>query len=209
MHLSQLCLCKPHACLCKSRTTCLCKSHTFPHLLNFGKLHNGEQVCEQGFTQIYVCKQSTEILSVRKNQTLPDQKSSFFRYVQLSRNPLWLLCSHNKFLADYEFNTIAGGYIFFLDLAIFSTRAYVDKYLLTSLALFFSCRQLRTTKIARPWCAAEMAPSTVCGRGTAKVRPSTSPPTSWANVGLLGSAINPWRHCILRYFRRRQFLLHK
>jgi hypothetical protein len=37
----------------------------------------------------------------------------------------------------YEFNTIAGGYIFFLDLAIFSTRAYVDKYLLTSLALFF------------------------------------------------------------------------
>jgi hypothetical protein len=26
---------------------------------------------------------------------------------------------------------------FFLDLAIFSTRAYVDKYLLTSLALFF------------------------------------------------------------------------
>jgi hypothetical protein len=38
----------------------------------------------------------------------------------------------------YEFNTIAGGYIFFLDLAIFSTRAYVDKYLLTSLALFFS-----------------------------------------------------------------------
>ena len=38
----------------------------------------------------------------------------------------------------YKFNTIAGGYIFFLDLAIFSTRAYVDKYLLTSLALFFS-----------------------------------------------------------------------
>ena len=37
----------------------------------------------------------------------------------------------------YKFNTIAGGYIFFLDLAIFSTRAYVDKYLLTSLALFF------------------------------------------------------------------------
>ena len=37
----------------------------------------------------------------------------------------------------YEFNTIAGGYIFFLDLAIFSTRAYIDKYLLTSLALFF------------------------------------------------------------------------
>ena len=37
----------------------------------------------------------------------------------------------------YEFNTSAGGYIFFLNLAIISTRAYVDKYLVTSLALFF------------------------------------------------------------------------
>ncbi len=38
---------------------------------------------------------------------------------------------------QYEFNTSAGGYIFFLNLAIISTRAYVDKYLVTSLALFF------------------------------------------------------------------------
>ena len=44
------------------------------------------------------------------------------------------LPSSNK----YEFNTSAGGYIFFfLNLAIISTRAYVDKYLVTSLALFF------------------------------------------------------------------------
>ena len=44
--------------------------------------------------------------------------------------------SDNRASED-EFNTIAGGYIFFLDLAIFSTLVYVDKYLLTSLALFF------------------------------------------------------------------------
>ncbi len=48
--------------------------------------------------------------------------------------------SDRSFLAigtDYQFNTSPGGYIFFLDLAIYSTLAYVDDYLLISLALFF------------------------------------------------------------------------
>ena len=40
----------------------------------------------QVYTKKIVCKKPTEILSVRKNQTLSDQKSSFFRDVQLSRN---------------------------------------------------------------------------------------------------------------------------
>ena len=52
-------------------------------LVNF---HKEQGKVTQDFTHNFFCKKLTEILSVRKNQTLSDQKSSFFWDVQLSRN---------------------------------------------------------------------------------------------------------------------------
>ena len=64
------------------------------HKINFGNAQLAQLwqsytgVWARLFTQIHVCKKSTKILSVQKNQTLLDQKSSFFQDVQLSHNPL-------------------------------------------------------------------------------------------------------------------------
>ena len=45
---------------------------------------------------------------------------------------------NKKFPYPLRLNTSAGSYNFFLNLAIISMQAYVDKYLVTLLALFFS-----------------------------------------------------------------------
>jgi hypothetical protein len=48
-----------------------------------------------------------------------------------------VIFSVSVFTGTYEFNTSAGGYIFFSQFSDYLYARYVDKYLVTSLALFF------------------------------------------------------------------------
>jgi len=66
---------------------------------------------------------------LRTNIWLGMQQSASLKRAIARTDSTWKIERDDRQSLLYKFNTIAGGYIFFLDLAIFSTRAYVDKFL--------------------------------------------------------------------------------